>query len=88
MCESRSSYAQREDEGPLASLTASQSNDLPILLQLRNQLVALSHHVVVPVECQSSSSLSVASNGSSLLFVLIISALSLDHASDSVDRAW
>jgi hypothetical protein len=46
----RGSYAQKGIKSPLAALTASQSNDLAILLQLRDQLVTLPHHVVVPAD--------------------------------------
>jgi hypothetical protein len=37
----------------LTALTASQSNDLSVFLQLRDQLVALSYHVVVSTHGQS-----------------------------------
>lgn len=71
----------------LASLAATQTDDLAVLLQLGNELVTLLHDVVVPeISCQYGYFFPRTRRYS--LLVLIIGSLGLNHALHTVDRAW
>lgn len=70
----------------LASLAATQTDNLAVLLQLGNELVTLLHDVVVPeISCQYGYFFPRTRRYS--LLVLIIGSLGLNHALHTVDRA-
>jgi len=70
-----------------SSLTSTQSDDLPVLLQLCNQLITLLDDISVPESNSQSSVPCMLKFTYNLLLVLVTSTLCLNDTLDTVDSA-
>lgn len=79
---------ERDRSQALAAFTTAKAHDLSVLLQFRDELIALSNHIVVPkiINCQYCFERQEDRKIDSLL-ILVICALRLNDPSNSINRA-